>query len=166
MRQDQVLLNVIKANMPTLEKLLADCSGHWGYEDDIYRFYHHSFKVYYIQGMTKEIVNVFQWINTFVFLELDLKAPPDDAKSWDKWVFERRTQLNEMFMQIVNEGTGKKFQMEHNEEWMKHTRPMVEAFFHAKYMLEMMVKYGKELETAVNMLPSGWASVLYLYNMR
>ena len=52
--------------------------------------------------------------------------------------------------------------MEMNQEWLEHTRPMCEAFFHAKYFLDMAVKYGESLEKAPDMLPSGWASVLYL----
>ena len=49
---------------------------------------------------------------------------------------------------------------EHNEKWTHHTRPFVEAFFHAKYFLEMVIKYGKEIEEPPEILPSGWAAVL------
>jgi len=42
----------------------------------------------------------------------------------------------------------------------------VAAFLHTKYFVEMMIKYGTELKEAPHTLPSGWASVLYLYNMR
>ena len=45
-------------------------------------------------------------------------------------------------------------------------RPILEAFFHARYMLEMAVKYGKELDRPPNCLPSGWAAFLYLYDLR
>ena len=43
---------------------------------------------------------------------------------------------------------------------------MIEAFFHARFFLEMAVKYGKELEFPPQMLPSGWAAFLYLFNLR
>ena len=43
---------------------------------------------------------------------------------------------------------------------------LIEAFLHAKFFLEMVVKYGKELEAAQNLLPSGWAAVLCLYDLR
>jgi hypothetical protein len=43
---------------------------------------------------------------------------------------------------------------------------MLEAFFHARYFLEMAVKYGRELELPPTLLPSGWAALLYLYNLR
>ena len=54
----------------------------------------------------------------------------------------------------------------HNKDWTTHTRPFVEAFFHAKFFLEMAVKYGNEMKEAPEMLPSGWAALLYFYNMR
>ena len=37
---------------------------------------------------------------------------------------------------------------------------------HAKYFLEMMVRYAKELDTAPSVLPTGWAAILCLYNQR
>src|SRR5439155_2145911 len=41
-RQDvQQLYTNLRAWLPELEKLLRDCQSHWGYEDGIYRFYHH-----------------------------------------------------------------------------------------------------------------------------
>ena len=60
----------------------------------------------------------------------------------------------------------KKFNIDHNKEWLRHTRPIIEAFFHAKFFLEMAVKYGKELEECPEILPSGWAALLYFYNLR
>lgn len=44
-KENQLLAN-IKTKLPELETLLEEISSHWGYEDSIYRFYHHSFKVY------------------------------------------------------------------------------------------------------------------------
>lgn len=41
-----------------------------------------------------------------------------------------------------------------------------EAFFHARFFLKMAVKYGEELDEAPSTLPSGWAALLYLYNLR
>lgn len=140
-RKDDELLVNLKNKLPELEKLLEEICSHWKYEDMLYRFYHQSFKVYYVQHDTEKIVAALQ------------QLMPD-------------TKLNEQFMKIVSDGIGKTFSYEHNADWMKHTRPMLEAFLHAKYFLEMCVKYGKELEIAPNMLPSGWAAFLYLFNMR
>ena len=56
--------------------------------------------------------------------------------------------------------------MAHNKRWLEETRPILEAFFHARMMLEFVVRYGRELEDAPQVLPSGWAAVLCLYNLR
>lgn len=135
------LFQNLQVELPALEKLLARCSDHWGYEDPVYRFYHQSFKVYSLQDKTLEIVAKFQAL-----------AP--------------NLPLNEWFMSIVQEGTGKTFTMKDNKNWLVVTRPIVEAFFHARYFLEMAVKYGKELKSPPQPLPSGWAALLYLYNLR
>ena len=44
------LLDTAKQRLELLKALLAEVSDHWGYEDPIYRFYHHSFKVYGVQA--------------------------------------------------------------------------------------------------------------------
>jgi hypothetical protein len=66
----------------------------------------------------------------------------------------------------VAEGTGKPFELEHNKRWLEVTRPIVEAFFHARYFLDMAVRYGRSLEELPMTLPSGWAALLYLYQLR
>ena len=76
------------------------------------------------------------------------------------------SRLCQWFEEIVTEGTGAEFDMDHNEDWTFHTKPIVEAFLHAKYFLEMMVKYGSELDAVPAVLPTGWAAVLCLYNQR
>ena len=135
------LFKNLKKTLPKLEKLLEKCSGEWGYEDHIYRFYHQSFKVYGLQTLTLKIVKTLKSLRP-------------------------RVPLNGSFMQIIEEGTGKEFELEHNECWLQMTRPMLEAFFHARYFLEMAVKYGRELDYPPASLPSGWAALLYLYNLR
>lgn len=74
--------------------------------------------------------------------------------------------LNEWFMEVVKQGTGKEFTPADNANWLPVTRPILEAFFHARYFLEMACKYGRELKEPPEMLPSGWAAFLYLYNLR
>ena len=139
---EPVLIANIKARLPDLDKLLKEIEGHWAMEDGVYRFYHQSFKVYYgLQPLTEQLVKTFQ--------ELLPQRP-----------------LNAWFLTIVKEGTGKKFAMDHNRAWLQHTRPIVEAFFHAHYFLKMICQYGRQLEAPPNPMPSGWAAVLYLYNMR
>jgi hypothetical protein len=54
----------------------------------------------------------------------------------------------------------------HDSTCYRSNDPILEAFFHARYFLEMACRYGRELEHPPNLLPSGWASVLYLYALR
>jgi len=140
-QRDQALLDAIKAHLPQLESLLAAFSDE--YEDRVYRFYHQSFKVYSLQDYTLKAVGVFKTI-------------ADGTKG----------QLCGPFEEIVADGTGVGFEMEHNNDWLLHTRPIVEAFLHAKYFLEMMVKSAREMDSAPTVLPSGWAAVLELYRQR
>lgn len=138
--QENSLLSAIKVRRPELEKLLADCSGHWEYEDRIYRFYHQSFKVFSLQTTTEEIVATLRSL-----------LPGRELNPW--------------VLQIIGEGTGKKLELSMNECWREETRPIVEAFFHARFMLEMAVRYAT-LDEPPPMLPSGWAALLYLYDLR
>jgi hypothetical protein len=135
------LLKRLKAALPELEQLLEECTGHWGYEDPIYRFYHQSFKVYQLQKSTLGIVDKLQTL-----------APNQSLNDW--------------FMQVIREGTGKTFVPKDNEKWLQTTRPILEAFFHARFFLKMAVKHGRELEYPSRAMPSGWAALLYLYNLR
>lgn len=135
------LLGNIKAELVRLEELLAKNSGEWTYQDPIYRYYHHSYKVYHLQEQTEEIVATLQ------------RLMPD-------------RKLNEMFLRIVAEGTGKQFKREDNLIWETITRPIVEAFLHARFFLEMACIHGRNLEESGQILPSRWAALLYLYNLR
>lgn len=139
LQQNEDLLRSIKRGLPQLEALLERANREWGMEDGVYRFYHQSFKVYRMQEETETIVNA-----------LAALSPLQDV----------------YFKEILDEGTGHRFAESHNQNWTKHTRPIVEAFFHAHYFLTMVVKYGRELEEAPLLLPSGWAAVLCLYGQR
>jgi hypothetical protein len=135
------LLVALKSNIETFKDLAASTSSHWGYEDSICRFYHRSFKVYNLQRATISMVEA-------------LKSASNDGR------------LNKWFTQIIDEGTGKSFSIEANNKWLDETRPIIEAFFHAKFFVEMATKYGQELEEPPSIVPSGWAALLYLYNLR
>ena len=140
-REELLLLKQIHANLAPLERLLDEADGHWGYDDPIYRFYHQSFKVYYVQDTTTRIVT-----------QLHALAP--------------HLPLNARFMEIFQQGTGKTFTLADNKNWNSITRPIVEAFLHARFFLQMACKYGRELQEAPKSLPSGWAALLYLFNLR
>ncbi len=135
------LLASIKQQLPKLEALLGQVESHWQIEDGFYRFYYQSFKVYSLQQTTQEICRALQGL---------LSDRP----------------MNQWFCKIMADGTGHEFEMEHNRDWLHHTRPILEAFFHAHYFLKMGVKYGRELQSAPNQLPSGWAALLCLFDLR
>ena len=141
LQNDQMLLESIKAHLPELESLLFQFRS--DYEDRMYRFYYQSFKVYGLQESTMKAVNLFKRIGAV-----------------------NESKLCDWFEDIVAEGTGSEFEIDHNQKWKLHTRPMVEAFLHAKYFLEMMVKYGHELGAVQAVLPTGWAAILCLYDQR
>jgi len=141
LRRDQVLLDAIKAHLPELESLLFQFRS--DYEDRMYRFYYQSFKVYSLQESTAKAVDLFERVG---------------AVSENK--------LCNWFEDIVAGGSGSAFDEDHNENWTIHSRPIVEAFLHAKYFLEMMVKYGNEMDAVPTILPTGWAAILCLYNQR
>ena len=137
---ERELLAAIRSRRARLARLLDKASGHWGYEDAVYRFYHQSFKVFSLQETTAEIVAEMQGL-------LPARA------------------LNPWFLQIIGDGAGHRFEMSCNRDWLRHTRPILEAFFHARFMLEMALRYA-DLEEPPSMLPSGWAALLYLYGLR
>lgn len=135
------LLKAIKRNIETFKILESAANKHWMYEDHFYRFYHQSFKVYALQKRTLKMVEA-----------LKLASP--------------NRELNEWFSKIVTEGTGKTFSKDDNKNWVEITRPILEAFLHSKFFVEMAVKYGRELHEPPIRMPDGWAALLYLYNLR
>ncbi len=136
------LLEALKRDHDELAALLARLSSEWYEEDLVYRFWHRSWKVYWIQDVTSTIAEA-------------LRKLSPDHRPLDDW-----------FEQLVAEGTGRRFSLDDNERWLEVTRPMVEAYFHARYMLEMAVRYGAEIEDPPALMPSGWAALLYLYGLR
>lgn len=139
-RLEAALLDRVKQRKADLEKMLEEMSSHWGYEDSFYRFYHGSFKVYRVQATTGRATKL-------------LSELLPECK------------LNLSFEEIIHDGTGKEFQMAHNADWDCQTRPMLEAFCHAKFMIEMAVRYA-DLEKPPQPMPSGYAALLYLFGLR
>lgn len=141
---EAVLVANLRASKPSLDKLLTRANSEWSYEDSVYRFYHQSFKVYRLQDDTKEIVGALAALN---------------PKGSDVAL------LNTRFVLLYQEGTTQTFSTgRSNANWSGETRPIVEAFFHAKFFLEMAVKYADD--SIDGLLPSGWAALLCLYNLR
>jgi hypothetical protein len=146
MKQKEIynkLLSNIKKHKPKLKLLLDEVNNDWSYEDTIYRFYHCSFKTHYIHSLTIKIVNILKAID------------PKENK-----------EFAELFqMMIDGANINVPWKKEQNNNWGKHVSPIIEAFLHTKYFLEMIIKYST-MKKAPELLPSGWAAILELYNIR
>jgi len=118
---EQRLLVSIREKLETLRELQRSADDVWSAEDLVYRFYHGSFKVYAIQTLTQRIVS-----------ELALLAP--------------HLSFTSQFEEIFRNGTGRKFSESSNDHWSAEVRPLIEAYFHARYFLDMVVKYGETLQ--------------------
>lgn len=138
---DQLLQN-IKKNLIYFEIALQEANAYYNEEDCFYRFYHQSYKVYYLQSCTKYM------------LDLLYKIKP------------KGTTLNSWFINIINSGINKKFTMEINNNWIQETLPILNSFFHIKHVTKQIIKYGKKLEKSSNCLLFGWATILYIFNLR
>jgi hypothetical protein len=140
--EEKKLIAGISQELPRLEDLLKQANDKWVYEDGVYRFYHQSLKVFYLQESTVQIVAALRGL-----------AP--------------HLELNQWFMDIVSQGTNKEFDpIRSNTHWLAEARPILEAFFHARHFLEMVCKYGKTIKEPPQVMSSGWAAILYLYNIR
>lgn len=139
---DVALLASIKENLPRFERTLQVVNDEWVGVDLVYRFWHHSFKCYALQEHTSRIV-----------ADLELLVPAG-------------SEMHPWFREIVRSGTGLVFHRDHNDEWLSVVKPVVDAFFHARFLLEQVVRAGIELTDAPTWLPSGWAAVLELYQIR
>lgn len=135
---EQTLRKNLREKSAELTELWKSVNDHWGYEDAIYRFYSQSFKVYSVQKSTARIVEFLQSL-----------VPGRDLHPW--------------FSKIVQEGTGKQFTTADNARWLEVTRPIVEAFQHTRYFLEMACRYQESPEEQPS--PSGWAALLNLYQL-
>jgi hypothetical protein len=138
---ERELLRRLREREADLQAELAACSDHWGYEDPIYRFYHQSFKVYRLQARTESLVSL--------LAQLAPAPKPLDSR----------------FLEVIRAGTGREFTPEDNARWNEVTRPILEAFFHARYFVEMALRYARMPEPP-ELLPSGYAALLCLYGLR
>jgi len=141
-RLERILLDNMRQHEPELRRVLEDINSEWCYEDGIYRYYHQSLKVFGLQEATKLIADV-------------LSAIAPEGRPFCGF-----------FRDILQLGTGQEFSPADNEHWLERAAPIVQAFLHARYFLEMAAKYATELEEPPQPMPSGWAALLCLYGLR
>lgn len=138
------LLTNIHLRMDALKKCLEEVESHWGGEDGFYRYYHHSYKAFRLQGITEAI--------TLEMANVDPR--PFEDRHWSP-----------LFTSLIEAGTNKEFDISVNQHWEEQVGPIVTAYLHAREVLTMMVKYGEELDEAPQIMPSGWALVASVYGM-
>ena len=134
-------LSNIKENQSEIERKI-EAIREWE-PDVVYRFYHHSFKVFDGKRLVESSVKFFENLS------------PNDSP------------LNTWYRTIVDEALSKEFDSDKtNPIWLQETRPILEALWHSRYFLEQMLVAADTLDQAPEILPSGWAAVLYLYDLR
>jgi hypothetical protein len=134
------LFHRIKARLPELEDIAATLGE--VEEDGVYRLYHGSYKVF------------------------DLQDPVEAAFKLTKEIGGETDPPNFEFSRIVEAGTKHRFSVTTNENWEAETKPILEAFWHTKYFINMMVKYAKDFEKVEMPMQPGMAAVLYLFELR
>jgi hypothetical protein len=75
-------------------------------------------------------------------------------------------QLDEEYRQIISDGYGQDVDGAAQRALAPRNSPDPGGLFHARYMPEMAVACGMELERPPAVLPSGWAALLYLFGLR
>jgi hypothetical protein len=134
------LFHRIKARLPELEDIAATLEE--AEEDGVYRLYHGSYKVFDLQDPVEEAFKLIK----------EIGGEPDPP--------------NFEFARIVEAGTKVQFSATTNENWEAETKPILEAFWHTKYFIKMMVKYTKDFEKVEMPMQPGMAAVLYLFELR
>ena len=140
-RLEHVLLENLRRSSDKLKALLEQVNDPWVYEDRMYRFFYGSFKVFDLQDATTQIAAALREVS------------PEGTAFCD------------IFEKILRNGTGREFTTEDNARWIDATLPITTAFLHAKYFLEMAVQYSAPTHR-LRPLPSGWAALLCLYDIR
>ena len=130
----------IKSRLTELEVLARDLEE--AEEDGVYRFYHGSNKVFFLQSPVKAAFSLIKEI-----------GGEDDPPNFE-------------YARIVEAGTAHQFSETTNGNWEAGITPILDAFWHTKYFINMMVKYANELEAVESPLQPGMATVLYLFELR
>lgn len=72
--------------------------------------------------------------------------------------------LHPIFIEIMRSGTRREFTKEDNEHWVERAAPIVQAFLHAKFFLEMAVKCASSPDPRRS-VDSGWQALTELYRI-
>lgn len=137
------LLQNVHNSLPTLYEMVSNITREWNSTDSLYRFYHHSFKMYNIQTATLAIVTALK--------TLDPKETP---------------YFDESFEKLIADGTGREWERWHNKCWNQFGNAMFLAYFHAEAVLLSLLRSAETLDHSPIMLPSPWALCLEVFCLR
>jgi len=135
-----VLLEQLRAHLDALTRTQQQAHSP-EVTDRIYRFWHQSFKVFRLQYHTEQIADV-------------LRRAGGNRP------------LNPWFEHLVAAGTGHVFHPEDNGRWYDTASGVVHSFLHVRHLLDVTVEAATTIEGPTPVLPSGWATVLSLYQLR
>ena len=76
-------------------------------------------------------------------------------------------ELNPGFLEVCRGACARRFEWEANPgDWGAETRPILEGFWHCRYFVRMLARFGCEPEAASGPMSPGRAAVLCLYGLR
>ncbi len=132
---------MVRKRMADLKALRVD--NQQKIESDLfYRFYHSSFKTWWLQPWIAKSVITFHQIVPGM-------------------------RLNDYYSKIAIEGLSEQFNDSFNREWTKHARPIVEAAFHTGTFIDALIFVGESAdESTPRVLSPEWGVALYLWNLR
>jgi hypothetical protein len=133
------LLNRIKDRLPALEELQQEMAE----AEDIgfLHFYRSDPSVYDLRKLTAQAASLLR----------DIAADGELALSFEV---------------IMQDATASKLDLTSSRMWILSATPTIAGFYHCRFFVERLVRYGHELEQSPDMLPSGWAAILCLYCLR
>lgn len=141
----QELFRNAKNMLPEMQRIFKNitCPG-GGLAHYVYRFYHHSYKMYRVQEATSEMLSL--------FVRIDPKKVRAFAPEFDT---------------IVNNGLDIEKAEWHNQCWNQIGNAMFLAFFHCKSVLEMLMWSVQQCTEAQNKwLSEPWAGCLSVFCLR
>jgi hypothetical protein len=109
----------IKTRLQELEELARDLEE--AVEDGIYRFYHGSNKVFFLQSPVKAAFSLIKEI-----------GGEDDPPNFE-------------YARIVEAGTAHQFSETTNANWEAETKPILEAFWHTKYFIKQATRKNGQM---------------------
>ncbi len=79
----------------------------------------------------------------------------------------RKKEFHSMFNEIILDAQSQgSFQLKYNDDFGEHAKPIVEAYCHCKYFMDMFLESLKMENEPESFITSGWAAILELYQLR